>query len=165
MNPRFPLKWYSSPAKKSFLSSKAPRLLSKLTPQRSITGSSAHSLWGVLQNKEIPLESRMLLLNYAVKTVQGMIDQGQPNLIPRFIERFVMDRDYEKTLKFFEGLSFVPAFSLADGISLLKAVKKTTPAFKEVMAEVYKNLGVSGPETLNLVDMNKYVKMREKVQR
>lgn len=117
---------------------------------------------GILQNKELPLESRMLMLNYGVKTVQGMIDQGQPNLIPRFIERFVMDRDYEKTLKFFDGLSFTPAFSLSDGISLLKSVRSDSPAFKEVMAEVYKNLGVSGPETLNLVDMNKYVKMREK---
>lgn len=117
---------------------------------------------GTLQNKAVSLESRLLLLNYGVKTVQGMIDQGQPNLIPRFIERFVMDTDYEKTLKFFDGISFTPAFSLVDGISLLKAVKKSTPAFKEVMAEVYKNLGVSGPETLNLVDMNKYVKLREK---
>ncbi len=117
---------------------------------------------GILQNKELPLESRMLMLNYGVKTVQGMIDQGQPNLIPRFIDRFIMDRDYEKTLKFFDGLSFTPAFSLADGISLLKSVKKTSPEFKEVMSEVYKNLGVSGPETLNMVDMNKYVKMREK---
>lgn len=117
---------------------------------------------GILQNKEIPLESRLLLLNYGVKTVQGMIDQGQPNLIPGFIERFVMDRDYEKTLKFFEGIAFNPVFSLADGISLLKAVKKTTPEFKEVMSEVYKNLGVSGPETLNLVDGDNYIKMREK---
>lgn len=119
-------------------------------------------MMNVLQNQEVTFEKRMLLLNYALKTVQGMMDNHQPNLIPEFVAKFTENKEYERILGFFKGVSPHPGYSLADGVSLLKSVVKATPAYKEVLSTIYKNLGVSGPETLNMTDMNKYLEMRRK---
>lgn len=117
---------------------------------------------GVLQNRNINLEKRFLLLNYAVKTVQGMIDKGQPNLIPQFIEDFINPNNtYEPVLKYFKDVRPVPAYSLADGISLLKSLVKPNAEYKDVLNTVYKNLGVSGPETLKMVEIKNYIGRRK----
>lgn len=117
---------------------------------------------GVLQSREINFEKRFLLLNYAVKTVQGMVDKGQPNLIPQFIEEFLKPGNtYESVLKYFQDVRPVPAYSLADGISLLKSLVKPNAEYKDVLNTVYKSLGVSGPETLKMVDIKKYIGMRK----
>lgn len=117
---------------------------------------------GVLQNREVNLEKRFLLLNYAVKTVQGMIDKGQPNLIPQFIEEFLNpENTYEPVLKYFKDVRPVPAYSLADGISLLKSLVKPNAEYKDVLNTVYKNLGVSGPETLKMVEIKNYIGKRK----
>ena len=117
---------------------------------------------GVLQNREVNFEKRFLLLNYAVKTVQGMIDKGQPNLIPQFIEGFLkLENNYEPVLKYFQDVRPVPAFSLTDGISLLKSLNKPNAEYKDVLNTVYKNLGVSGPETLRMVDIKNYIGRRK----
>lgn len=115
----------------------------------------------VLQNREINLEKRFLLLNYAVKTAQGMIDHGQPERIPKFIEEFTNLTDYTPVLEYFKQIRPNPGYSLADGISLIKSLKKPNAAYKDVLNTVYKNLGVSGPETLKMLDMPKYLKMRK----
>ena len=115
-----------------------------------------------LQNRNINFEKRFLLLNYAVKTVQGMIDKGQPNLIPQFIEDFTNpDFDYKPVLEYFKEVRPDFGYSLADGISLLKSLSKPNAAYKEVLSKIYSNLGVSGPETLKMVDMKKYIGMRK----
>lgn len=119
-------------------------------------------IMNVLQNNEVTFEKRMLLLNYALKTIQGMIDNNQPNLIPGFVAKFTENKEYEKILEYFKGISLHPEYSLADGVSLLKSVVKATPAYKDVLNTVYKNLGVSGPETLNMTDMKKYLEMRRR---
>lgn len=117
---------------------------------------------GVLQNRNVNLEKRFLLLNYAVKTVQGMIDKGQPNLIPQFIEDFINPNNtYEPVLKYFKDVRPVPAYSLADGISLLKSLAKPNAEYKDVLNTVYKNLGVSGPETLKMVEIKNYIGRRK----
>ena len=117
---------------------------------------------GVLQNRDINFEKRFLLLNYAVKSIQGMIDKGQPNLIPQFIEEFLNPQNsYEPVLKYFKDVRPVPAYSLTDGISLLKSLVKPNAEYKDVLNTVYKNLGVSGPETLKMVDIKKYIGMRK----
>lgn len=117
-------------------------------------------MMSVLQNKEVTFEKRILLLNYALKTIQGMIDNGQSFQIPQFIATFTQNKEYSKVLEYFKGIGAVPGYSLADGISLLKSLTKVSPAYKEVLSVIYKNLGVSGPETLNMVDMHKYIEMR-----
>lgn len=116
----------------------------------------------ILQNRNINFEKRFLLLNYAVKTVQGMIDNNQPVHIPRFIEDFTStNMDYERVLEYFKEVRPNPAYSLADGISLLKSLNKPNAAYKDVLNSIYKSLGVSGPETLKMTDMKKYLTMRK----
>ncbi|MCM1023756.1 MAG: hypothetical protein NC395_06830 [Prevotella sp.] len=116
----------------------------------------------VLQNREVNFEKRMLLLNYGVKTVQGMLDNGRGELIPRFIDDYTAENtDHEKIIEYFKDIRPNPGYSLADGISLLKSLSKPNAAFKEVMSTIYKNLGVSGPETLKMTDMKKYIGMRK----
>ena len=115
----------------------------------------------LLQNRNINFEKRILLLNYAIKTIQGMIDQGQPNLIPKFIEEFTSpEMNYENILKYFKDVRPVPPYSLVDGLSLLKSLNKPNAAYKDVLNSIYKSLGVSGPETLKMADMKKYLTMR-----
>ena len=110
----------------------------------------------------MPLEKRLLLLNYAIKTVQGMVDKAQPNLIPKFVEDFTKeDADYKPVLEYFKAIRPNPGYSLADGISLLKSLSKPNASYKEVLSGVYKNLGVSGPETLKMVDIKKYLHLRK----
>ena len=58
----------------------------------------------VLQNRGVNFEKRLLLLNYTVKTIQGMIDKGQPNLIPQFVEKFAALQSYEKVLEYFKDV-------------------------------------------------------------
>lgn len=115
----------------------------------------------VLQNRSINLEKRFLLLNYAVKTAQGMIDNGQPERIPKFVDDFTNLADYTPVFEYFKQVRPNPAYSLSDGISLIKSLKKPNAAYKEVLGTIYKNLGVSGPETLKMLDIPKYVKMRK----
>ena len=115
----------------------------------------------VLQNRKINLEKRLLLLNYAVKTVQGMIDNGQSERIPKFIDEFTNLEDYTPVLEYFKQVRPNPGYSLADGISLIKSLKKPNAAYKEVLNTVYKNLGISGPESLKLIDMKKYLGIRK----
>lgn len=116
----------------------------------------------ILQNRNINFEKRFLILNYAVKTVQGMMDKGQPNLIPLFIEEITKpDADYQPVLEYFKSIRPNPGYSLADGISLLKSLNKPNAAYKEVLSSIYKSLGVSGPETLQMADMKKYIGMRK----
>ncbi|MCH5192394.1 MAG: hypothetical protein J1F11_00430 [Oscillospiraceae bacterium] len=116
----------------------------------------------ILQNREINFEKRFLLLNYAVKTVQGMIDGDQPHLVPKFIEDFTSPQmDYERVLEYFKEVRPNPAYSLTDGISLLKSLNKPNAAYKDVLSSIYKSLGVSGPETLKMADIKKYLTMRK----
>lgn len=116
----------------------------------------------VLQNRDINFEKRFLLLNYAVKTIQGMIDKGQPAMVPRFVEEFTQpDFDYQPVLQFFKDIRPNPGYSLADGISLLKSLAKPNAAYKDVLSGIYKSLGVSGPETLKMADMPKYISARK----
>lgn len=114
----------------------------------------------VLQNREVTLEKRILLLNYAIKTVQNMIDMRQAAEIPRFVASFTQIEEYEKVLEFFKSVTPHFGYSLSDGVSLLKSLTKVSPEYKEVLNTIYNNLGVSGPETLSMVKMDKYIEMR-----
>lgn len=116
----------------------------------------------ILQKRSINFEKRILLLNYAVKTVQGMLSSGQDKLIPKFIEDFTSEAtDYTTVLEFFKDIHPNPIYALADGISLIKSLTKPNAAYKDVLNTIYKNLGVSGPETLKMADMKKYIEMRK----
>lgn len=119
-------------------------------------------IMSILQDRRVKFEKRLLLLNYSIKTVQGMTDKGQPGLIPKFIEDFTApDIDYAPVLEYFKAIRPNPGYSLADGISLLKSLNKANASYKEVLSGIYKNLGVSGPETLKMTDMKKYLSLRK----
>ena len=118
-------------------------------------------MMGVLQDKRVTVEKRLLLLNYALKTIQGMIDKHQPNFIPQFASDFIEKDEYDNILEYFKPVKMNFGYALADGISLLKSISKTTPAYKDTLARIYQNIGVSGPETLSLADMNKYLELRK----
>ncbi len=116
----------------------------------------------ILQNRQVNFEKRMLLLNYGVKTVQGMMDNGRAELIPKFIDDYTAEnKDFTPILEYFKDIRPNPGYALADGISLLKSLSKPNAAYKEVLNTIYKNLGVSGPETLKSADMKKYIEMRK----
>ncbi len=118
-------------------------------------------MMNVLQNRNVTFEKRMLLLNYAMKSVQGIIDNNQHVEVPRFVSAFTQEQEYEKVLEYFKGIAPHLGYSVSDGISFLKSLVKVTPAYKEVMNTVYKNIGVSGPETLAEMKMDKYIEMRK----
>lgn len=117
-------------------------------------------MMNILQNKSVIFEKRLLLLNYALKTIYGMVDKHQENMIPSFTEQFTQMESYDDTLNYFSEIKAAPHFSLSDGISLLKALDGKSIEYKEVVRTIYSNLGISGPETLNMVDFQKYLQYR-----
>ena len=138
------------------------RQIIRTYPQAAYYWQLRSLFMNVLQNRNINFEKRLLLLNYGVKTVQGMLDNGRAELIPKFVDDYTSENmDYEKILEYFKDVRPNPGYSLADGISLLKSLSKPNAAYKEVLNTIYKNLGVSGPETLKMTDMKKYIGMRK----
>lgn len=117
-------------------------------------------MMNILQRKNIVFEKRMLILNYAMKTVDGMFEKGQPELIPQFVNQFIGMESYEQVLEYFKTIRPVFESALGEGIGFLK-IFKTTPSFRSIMNTAYKNLGISGPETLSTVDMNKYITLKK----
>lgn len=49
----------------------------------------------ILQNRNYVFEKRMLLLNFAYKTVQGMMDKSKGHLIPAFVGEFLKTPEHE----------------------------------------------------------------------
>lgn len=138
------------------------RQIVRTYPQAAYYWQLRSLFMNVLQNRNVNFEKRLLLLNYGVKTVQGMLDNGRPELIPKFVDDYTSESmDCEKILEYFKDVRPNPGYSLADGISLLKSLSKPNAAYKEVLNTIYKNLGVSGPETLKMTDMKKYIGMRK----
>ncbi|MDE5993786.1 MAG: hypothetical protein K2G87_12140 [Oscillospiraceae bacterium] len=139
------------------------RQIIKAYPQASYYWQIRSLFMNILQNRSVNFEKRLLLLNYGVKTVQGMFDNGRSELVPKFIDDYTAESmDHEKILEYFKDIRPNPGYSLADGISLLKSLSKPDAAYKEVLNTIYKNLGVSGPETLKMTDMKKYIGMRKR---
>ncbi|MDE7303309.1 MAG: hypothetical protein K2N60_08350 [Oscillospiraceae bacterium] len=138
------------------------RQIIRAYPQAAYYWQLRSLFMNVLQNRNINFEKRLLLLNYGIKTVQGMLDNGRSELIPKFVNDYTSEgMDCEKILEYFKDVRPNPGYSLADGISLLKSLSKPNAAYKEVLNTIYKNLGVSGPETLKMTDMKKYIGMRK----
>jgi hypothetical protein len=118
-------------------------------------------IMNILQNKELPFEKRMLLLNYALKKVNGLSEPGLSDGIPEFITEFTANVRFDETLKLFEGVRPAPLFSLADGISLLKSLSgAASPEYNAIMGVIYKNLETT-PDTLNAINVDTYRKLRD----
>lgn len=119
----------------------------------------------ILQNRKYVIEKRMLLLNFAYKTAQGMIDYADeyaktgklpeapegtnpppaediPKLIPSFVNQFTSTADHDDVINYFSSIKPNFAYSLCDGLSLLAALP-SNPDLDKVKYNIFKNLGVS----------------------
>ncbi|MCL2054116.1 MAG: hypothetical protein FWG90_06725 [Oscillospiraceae bacterium] len=118
-------------------------------------------MMNTLQNRNFSFEKRMLLLNYALKKINGMVSKDQPELIPDFVNEFTRIKDYSETLTYFSRVRSAAKFSLADGISLLKSLSKNAGRnYGAIMEAIYKNLEIT-PDTLNKINFQNYLKLRD----
>lgn len=114
----------------------------------------------ILQNRNYVFEKRMLLLNFAYKTVQGMMDKMKDNLIPAFVGDFLKTPQHDDVIKYFEAVKPNFAYSLCDGLSFLR----TMPANEEldkVRFTVFKNVGCDQSMRNFKFDENKYLPMKK----
>ncbi|MDR0904526.1 MAG: hypothetical protein LBM59_07830 [Ruminococcus sp.] len=123
----------------------------------------------ILQFKKLHFDRRLLIMNHAIGTVNGMITQFQPNLIEGFAQNITHTTDFSETLKYFEKVPIIPPVSLAEGVSFLKAMfntlknmddKTVYKKWKPFYERIYKGLGISGPETFTTADMKLYIPKR-----
>jgi hypothetical protein len=120
----------------------------------------------VLQRKEITFERRLLILNYAMATIQGMCSQFKHDLIPGFCDHVIHMQDPLEILKSFDKMPINLNYSLSNGIMVLRNIgDKAGKDFKRVMERAYGGLGISGPETLEAADIHRYIEARKEFAR
>ncbi|MDR0992771.1 MAG: hypothetical protein LBL87_07775 [Ruminococcus sp.] len=117
-----------------------------------------------LQRKDLTLDRRLLILNYATSNIQGMADQFKQDMIPDFCNKIAAAKDVTEILKFFDKMPVNLPFALANGIMVLKTLTGMKD-FKRLMTRAYGGLGISGPEALSAVDLGRYVDMRKEFAR
>lgn len=114
----------------------------------------------ILQNRNYVFEKRMLLLNFAYKTAQGMMDKFKEELIPQFVNDFTKNAQHDDVIKYFESIRPNFAYSLCDGLSFLRAMPKTEEMDK-VRFTVFKNIGIDQSMRNFKFDENKYLPMKK----
>lgn len=114
----------------------------------------------ILQNRNYVFEKRMLLLNFAYKTAQGMMDKFKEELIPQFVNDFTKNAQHDDVIKYFESIRPNFAYSLCDGLSFLRAMPKTEEMDK-VRFTVFKNIGIDQSMRNFKFDANKYLPMKK----
>ncbi len=114
----------------------------------------------VLQNREYIFEKRMLLLNFAYKTAQGMIDKYKEELIPQFVNDFTSQAKHDEVMKYFEEIHPNFAYSLCDGLAFLRSMPKCE-SWDKVCYRVFKNIGVDQTMKGFKFDENKYLPMKK----
>ena len=114
----------------------------------------------ILQNRNYVFEKRMLLLNYAYKTVQGMLDKCKDELIPAFVGDFLRKKDHDDIIKYFETIRPNFQYSLCDGLSFLRTMP-STEEFDKVRFTVFKNAGCDQSMRDFKYDENKYLPLKK----
>lgn len=106
----------------------------------------------ILQDKTYTFEKRMLLMNFAYKTVQGIIDKGKEELISQFVADYTNAPGHGDVIDYFKEIKPGFAFSLGEAISLLSALPDTEDMAK-LRKTVYGNLGITdGAESFEYSD-------------
>lgn len=94
----------------------------------------------ILQNRSYPFEKRMLMLNYAYKTLQGMLDKTEGEEQEKYISTFLRDmtvpKHHEIIMKYFESIKPNFAYSLCDALSLLRALP-TSEEYDKLLDKVF----------------------------
>ncbi|MGN0642861.1 MAG: hypothetical protein ACI4JJ_06915 [Huintestinicola sp.] len=114
----------------------------------------------ILQNRRYVFEKRMIILNFAYKTMQGMLDQEKDELIPKFVASFTSTEDHDDVIKYFESIKPNFAYSLCDGLSFLRALPETDD-FSKVIFNVFKNVGVDKSMKDFKFDSAKYLPLKK----
>lgn len=114
-------------------------------------------MMNILQRREAAFEKRMLVLNYAIKAVQEIIDRNQAEAIPAFVSQFIAREDYSDVLAYFAELRPALDYSMNDGLSLLD-IFNTNPQFGEIMNTIYANLGIDRSKEATKEDIERHVK-------
>ena len=114
----------------------------------------------ILQNRNYVFEKRMLLLNFAYKTVQGMMDKSKGHLIPAFVGEFLKTPEHDEVIKYFESVKPNFAYSLCDGLSFLRTMP-SNEALDKVRFTVFKNVGCDQSMRDFKFDESKYVPMKK----
>lgn len=114
----------------------------------------------ILQNRNYVFEKRMLLLNFAYKTVQGMMDKSKGHLIPAFVGEFLKTPEHDEVIKYFESVKPNFAYSLCDGLSFLRTMP-SNEALDKVRFTVFKNVGCDQSMRDFKFDESKYIPMKK----
>jgi hypothetical protein len=123
----------------------------------------------ILQFRDYNIDRRMLILNHCLGVVDGMQKQFKQDMIPQYAVSVTHTADFTEVFKYFDKLPVAMPISLREGVGFLKFIlgtikisgtQETYAAFKRVYDRVFKGLGVSGPETLGLIDMSAYAEKR-----
>ncbi|MGN0664919.1 MAG: hypothetical protein ACI4KF_00170 [Huintestinicola sp.] len=117
-------------------------------------------MMNILQNRRYIFEKRMLILNFAMKTVQGMIDQEKEESIPEFVSSFTSTEDHDDVIKYFETIRPNFAYSLCDGLSFLRSLP-TDENFDKVLYGVFKTANVDRSMKDFKFDPKKYIPVKK----
>ena len=97
----------------------------------------------ILQNRNFVFEKRMLLLNYAYKTLQGMLEKTTGEEQDKYIATFLRDmnvpKNQDSVMKYFESITPNFAYSLCDGLSLLRALP-ASEEYNKLLDTVFANV-------------------------
>jgi hypothetical protein len=129
-------------------------------PVMKYFGPIRYVFMNTLQRKDLTLDRRMLVLNYATSNIQEMANQFKQDLIPGFCDKIASSKDISEILKFFDKMPVNIPYSLASGIMILKTLTDSKD-FKKVMTRAYGGIGISGPDSLSAADIERYVERRK----
>jgi hypothetical protein len=131
-------------------------------PVMKYFGPIRYMFTSVLQRKDISFDRRLLMMNYAFMSIQGMVNQFQHDMIPGFCNSVIHIPDVNEILKNFENIPVNLHYSLASGIMVLRNVANVkSKDFKRVMERLYSGLGISGPESLAAANIPRYIEARK----
>ena len=118
----------------------------------------------ILQNRNFVFEKRMLLLNYAYKTLQGMLDKTSGEEQDKYIATFLRDMNVPKNqdavMKYFESITPNFAYSLCDGLSLLRALP-TSEEYDKLLDTVFASVNCDRAMKEFKFDKDVYMPMKK----
>jgi hypothetical protein len=128
-------------------------------PYMKYFGQIRYMFMNTLTRKGVTLDRSLLILNYAITTIQGMINQFKQDLIPGYCGQLTNLTDVSEILKTFDKMPVNPQYSLAAGLMILRNLKDSKD-LKRVMTRAYSGLGISGPEALTAADIPRFYDRR-----
>lgn len=97
-------------------------------------------LMNCIQDRTYSIEKRFLLMNFAIKTMQNLIDQGKDEEVPNFAGSFFAHTDRSDIIDYFKSITPNFAFSCIDAVSLINSLPETEK-FKPVKEKFLERLG------------------------